>query len=686
MDDFRIKKNGGIQVKNWKKILSILSLALVTATSFSGLGGFGMKSVGALEPGVNKTDPKDTYKNLTQDIFLITNPKQADITYTTNIGSDRLKVYKKNKDTHVLGLKGLGPLYFVDKKNSHVGAVIGDDGQIHNYKNEQYCSYIPGYSSVAFDIKNPQQNDQIVTYHKRAGKYRDVWFDAQVTYSNFTYKYNPTYKKIVEKNGGNVEDLGILKNHVYLDINENLTNGYVYLNAESFKINIKFINSDTKKPILVDSYDSADEKRHSFLTFNSLNYGRRNPPITEFVRYDDLMNQNQVFVTKDTNVEYGHPYQTLVGNDFFYGANDDFTDELGAQNFTRNSVSFELRGSDANRGHTFTVGATDAVAWNAFSGATLFKSVSAPDMQPKKFVKNTSGQNIQGQTLDAKTTVDWEVTVPIGRMGVDLLEKYTKLQLRDTLPNEVDYLSYQVFDGSNKEITSETTLAKANQLLTVDFKSDYLNTKMKYEGETYRVVFHTKIKADAPAGVKIQNQANVTYDKVTLETNRPFVYSQTPIPTTITKSIVQDGTEVKESKVADNQTVVYRINTQVTNANVTSLVIKDQLEAPITLQDAVVAYNGHDVTSQGTLSLDNNTFKWVANNPNDWRGKQLVVGIQGTFNMTNKVIPYLDEATKTYRIPNQAHIVIDGKDQPSDKVVVISEVKQPTADKFIVKN
>ena len=670
-------------MKNWKKILSILSLALVTATSFSGLGGFGMK-VGALEPGVNKTDPKDTYKNLTQDIFLITNPKQADITYTTNIGSDRLKVYKKSKDRPVIGLPGLGPLYFVDKKNPYIAPVIGDDGNIHNYKNDQYCSYISGYSSIAFDIKNPQQNDQIVTYHKRAGKYRDVWFDAQVTYSNFTYKYNPTYKKIVERNGGNVDDTGILKNHVYLDINENLTNGYVYLNAESFKINIKFINSDTKKPILVDSYDSADEKRHSFLTFNSLNYGRRNPPITEFVRYDDLMNQNQVFVTKDTNVEYGHPYQTLVGNDFFYGANDDFTDELGAQNFTRNSVSFELRGSDANRGHTFTVGATDAVAWNAFSGATLFKPTDIP--QPQKYVKNISGQNIQGQTLDVQTPVDWEVTVPIGRMGVDLLEKYTKLQLRDTLPNEVDYLSYQVFDGSNKEITSETTLAKANQLLTVDFKSDYLNTKMKYEGETYRVVFHTKVNADAPAGVKIQNQANVTYDEVTLETNRPFVYSQTPIPTTITKSIVQDGTEVKESKVADNQTVVYRINTQVTNANVTSLVIKDQLEAPITLQDAVVAYNGHDVTSQGTLSLDNNTFKWVANNPNDWRGKRLVIGLQGRFTMTNKVIPYLDKASNTYRIPNLAHIVVNGKDLPSNKVVVVPNMVQPSADKFIIKS
>lgn len=83
-------------MKNWKKILSIISLAFVTATSFSGLGGFGMK-VGALEPGVNKTDPKNTYKDLTQDIFLPTNPDQTDIKYTTNIQPDRLVVYKKSK-------------------------------------------------------------------------------------------------------------------------------------------------------------------------------------------------------------------------------------------------------------------------------------------------------------------------------------------------------------------------------------------------------------------------------------------------------------------------------------------------------------------------------------------------------------------------------------------------------------
>lgn len=670
-------------MKNWKKILSIFSLALLTATSFSGLGT--VKSVGALEPGVNKTDPKNTYKDLTQDIFLPTNPDQTDIKYTTNIQPDRLVIYKKSKNTPLTEDGAGGSNYFITHPTSDYGYKRGD-GRVETYQNTMYHYYKPGYSGLGFDIRNPQSTDKISTYHTRAAKYKDKWVDVEVTYSNFRYKYNTSLKDWVEERGHTVNDTGVLENHVYLDVNENLTNGYVYMNAESMKINLKFIDNQTKQPVLVDSYDSANDKRHSFLTFNSLNYFVRRQNQSEFVKYDDMVNQNQVFVTNDTNIEYGHPENSNVGSDYFYGAESDFTDKLGAQTFTRNSVSFELRGSDPNRGHTFTVGASVAIAWNAFSGATLFRSLINPDMRPKKFVKNTSGQNIQGQTLDVQTPVDWEVTVPVGRMGVDMLEKYTKLQLRDTLPNEVDYLSYQVFDGNNKDITSETTLAKANQLLTVDFTPAYLNSGMKYEGETYRVVFHTKIKADAPAGVKIQNQANVTYDKVTLETNQPFVYSQTPIPTTITKSIVQDGTEVKESKVADNQTVVYRINTQVTNANVTSLVIKDQLEAPITLQDAVVAYNGHDVTSQGTLSLDNNTFKWVANNPNDWRGKQLVVGIQGTFNMTKKVIPYLDEATKTYRIPNQAHIIIDGKDQPSDKVVVVPEVIQPTADKFIVKN
>lgn len=669
-------------MKNWKKILSILSLALLTATSFSGLGT--VKSVGALEPGVNKTDPKNTYKDLTQDIFLPTNPDQTDIKYTTNIQPDRLVIYKKSKNTPLTedGLGGSN--YFITHPTSDYGYKRGD-GRVETYQNTMYHYYKPGYSGLGFDIRNPQSTDKISTYHTRAAKYKDKWVDVEVTYSNFRYKYNTSLKDWVEERGHTANDTGVLENHVYLDVNENLTNGYVYMNAESMKINLKFIDNQTKQPVLVDSYDSANDKRHSFLTFNSLNYFVRRQNQSEFVKYDDMVNQNQVFVTNDTNIEYGHPENSNVGNDYFYGAESDFTDKLGAQTFTRNSVSFELRGSDPNRGHTFTVGASVAIAWNAFSGATLFKPYN-PDIQVKKYVKNTSGQNIQGQTLDVQTPVDWEVIVPVGRMGVDMLEKYTKLQLRDTLPNEVEYLSYQVFNESNKDITSETTLAKANQLLTVDFTPAYLNSGMRYEGETYRIVFHTKIKADAPAGVKIQNQANVTYDKVTLETNRPFVYSQTPIPTTITKSIVQDGTEVKESKVADNQTVVYRINTQVTNATVTSLVIKDQLEAPITLQDAVVAYNGHDVTSQGTLTLTNNTFTWTAKAPNDWRGKKLVIGLQGRFTMTNKVIPYLDKASNTYRIPNLAHIVVNGKDLPSNKVVVVPNMIQPSADKFIIKS
>lgn len=668
-------------MKNWKKILSIFSLALLTATSFSGLGT--VKSVGALEPGVNKTDPKNTYKDLTQDIFLPTNPDQTDIKYTTNIQPDRLVIYKKSKNTPLTEDGAGGSNYFITHPTSDYGYKRGD-GRVETYQNTMYHYYKPGYSGLGFDIRNPQSTDKISTYHTRAAKYKDKWVDVEVTYSNFRYKYNTSLKDWVEERGHTVNDTGVLENHVYLDVNENLTNGYVYMNAESMKINLKFIDTQTKQPLLVDSYDSAEDKSHSFLTFNSLNYFVRRQNQSEFVKYDDMVNQNQVFVTNDTNIEYGHPENSNVGSDYFYGAESDFTDKLGAQTFTRNSVSFELRGSDPNRGHTFTVGASVAIAWNAFSGATLFRPTNPAS--PKKYVRNTSGQNIQGQTLDVQTPVDWEVTVPVGRMGVDMLEKYTKLQLRDTLPNEVDYLSYQVFDGNNKDITSETTLAKANQLLTVDFTPAYLNSGMKYEGETYRVVFHTKIKADAPAGVRIQNQANVTYDKVTLETNRPFVYSQTPIPTTITKSIVQDGTEVKESKVADNQTVVYRINTQVTNANVTSLVIKDQLEAPITLQDAVVAYNGHDVTSQGTLSLTNNTFTWTAKTPNDWRGKKLVIGLQGRFTMTNKVIAYLDKASNTYRIPNLAHIVVNGKDLPSNKVVVVPNMVQPSADKFIIKS
>lgn len=668
-------------MKNWKKILSILSLALLTATSFSGLGT--VKSVGALEPGVNKTDPKNTYKDLTQDIFLPTNPDQTDIKYTTNIQPDRLVIYKKSKNTPLTEDGAGGSNYFITHPTSDYGYKRGD-GRVETYQNTMYHYYKPGYSGLGFDIRNPQSTDKISTYHTRAAKYKNKWVDVEVTYSNFRYKYNTSLKDWVEERGYKVNDTGVLENHVYLDVNENLTNGYVYMNAESMKINLKFIDTQTKQPLLVDSYDSAEDKSHSFLTFNSLNYFVRRQNQSEFVKYDDMVNQNQVFVTNDTNIEYGHPENSNVGSDYFYGAESDFTDKLGAQTFTRNSVSFELRGSDPNRGHTFTVGASVAIAWNAFSGATLFRPTNPAF--PKKYVRNSSGQNIQGQTLDVQTPVDWEVTVPVGRMGVDMLEKYTKLQLRDTLPNEVEYLSYQVFNESNKDITSETTLAKANQLLTVDFTPAYLNSGMRYEGETYRIVFHTKIKADAPAGVKIQNQANVTYDKVTLETNRPFVYSQTPIPTTITKSIVQDGTEVKESKVADNQTVVYRINTQVTNANVTSLVIKDQLEAPITLQDAVVAYNGHDVTSQGTLSLTNNTFTWTAKVPNDWRGKKLVIGLQGRFTMTNKVIPYLDKASNTYRIPNLAHIVVNGKDLPSNKVVVVPNMVQPSADKFIIKS
>ena len=774
-----------------KKIFSkTLILATTLLTSLAMLSPFGHKA----QAEVIKVDPNTNVFSEANSILIQKNPQISRFDFTTNVDSSRLREWL------VTGNKGPAGWDHLDLNNKD------------NMSNTKWVSMSSESKAYSFLIKDPKPSDWIKTYHGNVGLYKGKPVDVEVKYSNFYYRDAnlaplppngaiPPLKTIYKSWGGS--------NFSVLQVNESLFQGYMFSNLKEFSTTLTFYDSETKQPIQMD--------KHAYMTFNSLNY--HDWLLSEGVKYMNSDPSLKTYLTKDTNVAY----KAVRGGETFHawaGNSNDFTDRLGALDFSRNSVSFQLSGTEQE---FRIIGEEGWPIWNTYSSGLL----STPPPTLEKTLEDVNNTNIA--VLSPGQKANYPFTIGVSELGTQMVQKYSRYDVIDKLPKELEYLGGKVTTMSGEDITSKAgkfSYDSATHTATFKFSADYLESGFKYQlGEKYKVVFQTRVKDNIGDGKVIVNPSKVIinnqpfegntvetpgYEKnkekkvilsgtqevteKTLGTNENTVtfrlyhtlnqnpnttkvqiddllepdfelqsvrfmkdnrevtdqwkrlstsnkqqlsyqvnaanikeylgktwytdvtvrvrddYQKTRIPnhstlitnfdtvksnevyvtprtitTGITKSILKGTAEVKESSVADGQNVIYRITANVGNKPMTSLVLKDKLEAPLALQEAVVANNGKDVTSQGTLSLANNTFTWTAKNPNDWRAKTLVIGLKAKFTMNKKVIPYLDKASNTYRIPNQAHIVIDGKDLPSDKVVVVPEVKQPTADKFIVK-
>ncbi|WP_144424863.1 isopeptide-forming domain-containing fimbrial protein, partial [Enterococcus cecorum] len=211
----------------------------------------------------------------------------------------------------------------------------------------------------------------------------------------------------------------------------------------------------------------------------------------------------------------------------------------------------------------------------------------------------------------------------------------TKVQIDDLLEPDFELQSVR-FMKDNREVTDQWKRLSTSNKQQLSYQVNAANIK-EYLGKTWYTDVTVRVRDDYEK-TRIPNHSTLITNFDTVKSNEVYVTPRT-ITTGITKSILKGTAEVKESSVADGQNVVYRITANVGNKPMTRLVLKDKLEAPLALQEAVVANNGKDVTSQGTLSLANNTFTWTAKNPNDWRSKTLVIGLKAKVTMNKKVIP-----------------------------------------------
>lgn len=133
----------------------------------------------------------------------------------------------------------------------------------------------------------------------------------------------------------------------------------------------------------------------------------------------------------------------------------------------------------------------------------------------------------------------------------------------------------------------------------------------------------------------------------------------------------QLGTDATFEKGKD---IPFQIYYQVPlDQNIKKIEFFDKLEPCYSYQNArIFDENNNDVTDQGILDFDKatNTVSWQAKDPKKWFGRKMMMRPVVRLMENADLSKYLDKNTNQYNIPNVAHMLINDKDVPSNKVDV----------------
>lgn len=150
---------------------------------------------------------------------------------------------------------------------------------------------------------------------------------------------------------------------------------------------------------------------------------------------------------------------------------------------------------------------------------------------------------------------------------------------------------------------------------------------------------------------------------------------------------VKLGTEGTFEKGKD---IPFEIDYQVSSdAKIDKLEFYDKLEPCFKFSKATVYDDkGNDVTEQGTLDFDKPTNKvsWQAKpgTANKWFGRKMKMRVVAQLDENADLSKYLDKNTNQYNIPNIAHMKVNDKETPSNKVDVHTpNDKAPTVVKAV---
>lgn len=281
----------------------------------------------------------------------------------------------------------------------------------------------------------------------------------------------------------------------------------------------------------------------------------------------------------------------------------------------------------------------------------------------------------------------------------DVLDRfrYTQYMITDNLDSKLDVSNVHVYNRANQDVTYMFTVTvDSNNKLSVIAKDSSLGTDDFYR-EQYKVTFDATVKPGVSLAdhkdpkhsdqAVIYNDAKVTTSNGSADSNK----TTTNIPFTQksqVKAISKDGNSKGDSlKVDYDEDYKYIVDVAAPDAeDIKTLELKDKLEDVLNLKDVKV-YDlddqSKDVTDQGKLTMSDNTADWVANDATKWHGKHLRMIIRASVKNTPDLMQYLDKDSGIIRIPNKAHWIINGKDDPTNTVHVVPKAPEASAKKWI---
>lgn len=583
--------------------------------------------------------------------------------------------YANKKNELIINPRLVNHVTKIELVSGSAPTTITDNWQGRDLMNSQNVWYNPkGSSMIYWDDFNKVKHDTVVrATFDQVGTYNGKPVSATIEFSDFVggsmsgssfdiSTAKGTDFSFVELIGSNNKSSRATKQiRSAADFQNLWTKGFYMRGLQSMSVTTNFFDEAGNK---------VDLNNQSYMTFNSLNPGA--DPNGEWVHYDS-MNKYPYYMRKDGLVgditnSTTQNLNAMAGlssaaNPSLSGAIEDWNlhhDVMGDPDFTKATASFQTTGST----HKFTVGNTTPNIyhqWFTLSSATLWRVL--PD-KPTKDVVDSSGKDINKQEIQLGQELSYDINQKIDTLGQDTLAKYQSMVFTDQLDSRLTYTGATLSDslGNKYDLAASGTISvDSSNKLTYTLNKATLE-KLAYVGETLTLHINTKVNSIKDRS-EIKNVGHVVLDDRDQPSNE--VDNNVPkIDPKVTKKVYDANDQDVNTKALEvGPTYHYNVDSTFDNDfNVKVRSLIDDLDDRLDLKEVKIFKGDKDVTSEGTLTIDDNkeSFKWTPKDVNAYAAETVTAKVY--FVVNDKKVLTED------KVLNTAHNLKDTLDTPSNQV------------------
>lgn len=447
--------------------------------------------------------------------------------------------------------------------------------------------------------------------------------------------------------------------------------------------------SKTHIGLITQQYDDVDQgmkfvktgtdeevKVSGFMTINDMDYSQRLTFSPETVQHIDSIK----VPVKDSKIEFdenGGAWKFYAPSN--YASNDE---DLDAMFTFLYSDASELRfkwgrdNSDLNENSR----PDETLVSGDYFGYLAKKPLRTETLVPEKKVTDEDEKEVDENTIaNLEEGFYYDIYHTVPDEWADFY--YKSYSFTDTILPVLDITKIEVFNEEGEDVSNFFTDQTEGNTVRLEATKEALESPEFYR-HTYNYKIHVKLKPNADlsdyidkeGSTNLPNQANVTIDDDPKDSNEVITHPPKVEQTAVKKIIDANGKLVDYADLKAGEAFQYRLDFNVPNTfKLDDLQLQDDLEDVLDLQGVhVLDANGdQDITEQGTLVLDEKkeAFTWTAKQPNTLAGHPIYVVVDAQVKDDADLTPYLNEENQV-RIPNVGHMVINGKDLPTNEVNV----------------